>query len=364
MKRIFLSAIIFSLFLIPCSAQDLNQNFSPTQSEKADNDILLPIDINGKWGFIDATGKIIITPQFLAVRGFSDGLAPFVSESNQKYGYINTKGEIVISPQFDNADPFTNGVAQVRLGGNNDPQNYIPSKIGFIDKSGKIIIPPQFEAVDNFHEGLAMARAGKKWGYINLKGEFVIKPQFKFALEFSEGLAVVMRGNKIGFIDKTGKFVIVPRFDNARQFKEDLAPVKFKKYGNWGYIDKTGKLVLEAKYYYASPFTNGFASQRTKDGNICINKEGHQVNEIKCKRFSEGLAPIRVNGRMGFIDESGKIVIESQWDYVSDFRNGVAFFLNYDKNNKCDFYLPGTFDMSVCKWGYIDKTGKVIWKRE
>ena len=298
---------------------------------------------------------------------FSEGLAPIAIVTNRKYGYINTKGEIVIRAQFDNAAPFKNGIAQVWLGANNDPQNYDRGKVGLIDKSGEVIIEPQFDAVGDFSEGLALAKIGKKWGYINLNGELVIKPQFEFALNFSEGLAAVKKGDKVGFIDRTGKFVIEPKFDNARQFSEGFAPVKLKKYGNWGYIDKTGRLVLEAGFYDSSPFVNGVVSVITKEGNSCINKKGKKVDEINCKRFSEGLAQIGVKGKKGFIDESGKIVIEPQWDVVTDFRNGAAAFVNFDNSRYwCGIYLPGSFFMTdICgKWGYIDKTGKVIWKQE
>ncbi|MGN0578320.1 MAG: WG repeat-containing protein, partial [Ruminiclostridium sp.] len=50
-----------------------------------------------KWGFIDATGKYIINPQFDYTYGFNDsGLAAV--EIGDKYGYIDTSGKIVINP--------------------------------------------------------------------------------------------------------------------------------------------------------------------------------------------------------------------------------------------------------------------------
>lgn len=42
---------------------------------KDSSGFLYAIQENGKWGFIDRTGKIRIEPQFDAVDGFSDGLA-------------------------------------------------------------------------------------------------------------------------------------------------------------------------------------------------------------------------------------------------------------------------------------------------
>jgi hypothetical protein len=54
------------------------------------------------------------------------------SRMNGKCGYINKSGEMVIKPQFDLAFPFSEGIAQVHVG----------IGIGYIGKSGKFIWQP------------------------------------------------------------------------------------------------------------------------------------------------------------------------------------------------------------------------------
>ncbi len=49
-----------------------------------------------------------------------------------KHGYINRTGKVVIQPQFDEAYPFINGLAYVR----------IKDKWGYIDRTGKYIWQP------------------------------------------------------------------------------------------------------------------------------------------------------------------------------------------------------------------------------
>jgi hypothetical protein len=49
---------------------------------------------------------------------------------NGKYGYIDKTGKIVIKPQFDKAYDFSEGLASISLNG----------KWGFIDNTGKIAI--------------------------------------------------------------------------------------------------------------------------------------------------------------------------------------------------------------------------------
>lgn len=56
---------------------------------------------NGKYGFVDKTGKVVITIQYDYAGSFSGGLASVMQ--NGKSGFIDKKGEIVIPIQYDNA---------------------------------------------------------------------------------------------------------------------------------------------------------------------------------------------------------------------------------------------------------------------
>lgn len=72
-----------------------------------------------------------------------------------KSGYIDKTGKVVISPQFDRAREFFEGLATAKFGG----------KWGYIDKSGKYVINPQFDWAEEFSEGLAPVEIGGKWGW-------------------------------------------------------------------------------------------------------------------------------------------------------------------------------------------------------
>jgi hypothetical protein len=62
--------------------------------------------------------------------------------------------------------------------------------------------------------------------------------------------------------------------------------------------------------------------------------------------FSEGLAQVRVKNKWGFIDKSGKMVIKPRFYHqVESFSGGLAYVITQDGRH-----------------GYIDRTGKYIWK--
>src|SRR4051794_5255376 len=84
-------------------------------------------------------------------------------QQNGKWGYINRSGEIVIKPQFDSAELFADGLALVRYPPQKKPLKPGEKKaelvegIGFIDQTGKVVLKldsPLGLDGDSFSEGL------------------------------------------------------------------------------------------------------------------------------------------------------------------------------------------------------------------
>ena len=69
---------------------------------------------DGKWGFMDVNGKMVIEPQFEDARSFCNGYAAIAKDG--EWGFINAKGTIVIEPQFAETKDFSNGNVYVKRG--------------------------------------------------------------------------------------------------------------------------------------------------------------------------------------------------------------------------------------------------------
>jgi len=201
---------------------------------------LLRVVVNGKSGFIDGSGKIVIAPQFQSVNDFSDGRAVVcVGDCNfmkrimrtsnpdtpepapqYSYGYIDETGKMVINPIYSTALDFSEGLAAVCTGLGCQVGVSGEQKWGFVDKSGAEVIKPQFLSVQTFSEGLAAAcmsvciGADAQWGFIDRTGKFVVNPQYNFVMPFKEGSAYVQigqgEGAKYGYIDKSGTYIWTP----------------------------------------------------------------------------------------------------------------------------------------------------------
>ncbi|MEE8436580.1 MAG: WG repeat-containing protein [bacterium] len=263
------------------------------------------------YGYINASGRIVIKPQFGRALPFSDNLA--LVKKGRLYGYIDLRGRMAIRPRYGLARVFSSGLAAVRVG----------KRWGYITGRGKIFIKPKFRAAGDFSEGLAPAFNGRKWGYINTAGRFAIKPKFRNALRFSDGLAAVQhaRTRKWGFVNKRGTFVIPAKYASARPFSRKMAPVKFGR--KYGYIGKRGRWKIRPRFVDAFPFSQGLAAVKTGRTYGFINTRGKiairpkflvSSNPVFSPTFSAGLAPVflnktsRKNNRFAYVNRGGRLV--------------------------------------------------------
>lgn len=254
---------------------------------------LAAIEVNGKWGYIDIKGNVVIPAQFDDCWMFTEnGLARVLI--NGKYGYINKEGKIVISAKFSDAKDFsTNGLAAVNVDGKYSYNN--TGKYGYINTQGEMVIPAQFKNANSFaSNGLAEVLVEEGWfhketkgGYINEKGEMVIPAKYTsyYIKDFgANGLAPIdvgmntgmssVRYSKWGYMNAKGEMVIPAQFSDAQPFTDDgLAVVGDGIYS--GFIDTSGKIVIKPKYMSAMPFHNGVAKvDLAGKGDIYITKNG------------------------------------------------------------------------------------------
>jgi hypothetical protein len=346
-------------------------------SKQPENTGRFPVTIEGKRGYIDKQGEIVIEPKFDQASHFSEGLAAV--QVDGKWGFINTSGYIVIEPRFEKLGSFYfyEGLFPYQ----------VSDKYGFIDKTGKIAIEPEFDEVNltSFRGGLAAVRVNDKWGYIDRSGKYVITPKYTTALEFSSGLATVAEAHDwpMKVIDKTGTVVIdeVPTFT---YFYDNIGLIRLAPDYLCYYVDKKGKKIFEKGYLFARLFHDGLAAvfiteepdQAEKASDVVmpeshtdvngirgypaefyngkwgyINKAGElviepQFDDVFGHGFYEGLSPVKIGDSWGYVDTRGNIAIEPQYDQAGGFRNGVASVSKED-----EYY-------------YINKKGEIIWTTE
>lgn len=331
---------------------------------------------NGKYGFSDKTGKMIIPGKYDAALDFKDSMAavniggdfdqmhPFYGG---KSGFIDMKGKEVIPPQFKNVMNFNGGYAAVANDINDE------TLWGFIDKKGKQVIPFKYYVhprTPGFQNGVVPIQLKDKegdlqFGIINLKNQAIV-PFGKYdemdKTGFHNGLIGVMKGDTLGFVNAAGKEAISLKYyfnpewvwgRGLPAFSEGMAKVDNKD-GQIGYINLKGVEVIPfGKYQFGEPFSEGLALVRKDKSNFFIDKTGKEVISlapyVKAWSFEGGIAMVtkkneEVKGGVayGFIDKTGKEVIPAKFEKISSFSEGLAAVK-----------LNG-------EWGYIDKNGTLV----
>lgn len=178
-----------------------------------------------------------------------------------------------------------------------------------------------YDKLYGFHEGLAKVCKNDKYGFIDKLGHEIIPCIYDEAKDFNLGVSIVEKGEKTGAINKHGKMVIPCKYDNINSFGKDSLAVAFLNEKS-GFIDLEGNIAIPFNYDY-------------------------------CDNFSEGLAAVRQDGLYGFINKNGELIIPCQY---TDLYDGYGF---------CDGLVGVSIDGGIDgiiddKWGYIDKTGKIV----
>lgn len=278
------------------------------------------------YGFIDKNGKEVIKCQYMMALPFSEGLAAVEDKKTKKWGYINKKGEVVIPFLYRYPRSFTEGYAFVEKEEN---------KWAYIDKRGHNITPweDSWTGYNFFVEGRAQIKRNGKYGYIDYGGKTVIPCVFDHGYFFMGKYAIVQNNSKYGVINRTGKYVVLPKYDKIDRIVDSYVFVQGDNKKE-GVVDVSGNQIIPFEYSrirYAGNniFIVGIIDKSGRMQSGFIHANGSNIWGIELEEaygYKMGLAPVRKNGKWGFIDKKGALVIPFKYDDSRDFdEDGMAF---------------------------------------
>lgn len=141
----------------------------------------------------------------------------------------------------------------------------------------------------------------------------------------------------------------------------ELEPFEDKD-GSWGFKDAAGNVVVPPRYVMAQGFSPaGIAAVVDKQGWAMIDRSGRVlvrpfVIDNGPDEPSEGLARFVKGDRVGFFDETGRVVIDATYEHALPFAEGLAAVCR-----GCQKKAHGEHvELTGGTWGYVDKTGAVV----
>lgn len=297
---------------------------------------LLPFKNEPYYGYMDYAGNIVIPAEYEQLGFFKEGLA--FAMKNGLYGYIDKGNRIVVPFKYDSGSDFENGRAIVEKSG----------KLGMIDRSGNIIFPVEFNDLGQLSEGLIYGAKDSLYAYYDNNYNVRISERFIEAFEFSNGIAKVQVGENQAFIDKFGSYTVAPGYPEISFFNDSLLVFSDGEYE--GLMKKNFHIEVPAQYEVIGQLSLDRALVVLDDligyidgkGTIVIKPQFEVFpNYLKRGQFNSNLAIVKIKGKYGIIDKTGKIVIPATYTEIGEVSSLIAFTKGKG-------------------WGFIDLSNKVI----
>lgn len=134
---------------------------------------------------------------------------------------------------------------------------------------------------------------------------------------------------------KIATWAISPNYQELKRYSGDM--YLFQNNGKWGIVKSGDNVLLQANYDFITPFVNGYALIGSKEGSKllleCILGENGNINFLNDKFYLPGkhkyisenkLVVSNKNGKFGYINTSGDIVVKCQFDDALPFKEGYA----------------------------------------
>lgn len=229
-----------------------------------------------------------------------------------------------------------------------------------------------------------------RWGYVDQYGRMVIKYKYDDASPFSGNVAIIRKGEKYGFIDRKGTLVGKIQYSVIEPYGDDglyLVSVGGKM------VDQKMREKIQKKEEKAekkrtvgSVKIGGFTLIKYKKGSA---KKKTNANDVKAEveDFGGSSRIPWIDAKWGVCDQSGKIVIPTVYEQLSDVIDGVIYVQKSGKYGilseegkeilKPDYKQIGVFNKNGYCWvsngeiskktlyvedkfGIVDRSGRVV----
>lgn len=242
---------------------------------------------------------------------------------NQKDIFVNQKMETV-SVEYEHASPYISLITGVVL----DGRGY------YVDANGEKYFDSKesYEEAYSYSEGFSMVLENGKYYYISSANQ-KIWDGYEQATLFKNGVAAVKQGDKWSLITTSGEKITDTEYTDVLVDEDNICSnngVIFVSEGKGYYmVDTEGKKISDTVYEDAEPFFESNITAIKKDGKWgFVNTEGDIIIEPQyedARTFGKGIGAVQKDGTWGFVNSENRMVIEPVFEDAKCFSsNGIA----------------------------------------
>lgn len=299
---------------------------------------VLRVKKDGKYAVINLTGKELTGFEYeeiSAIEGMKNSLKV---KKDGKYGVINNEGKQVLKTQYMNVE---------RLGEDDKSGFIIQSengKYGVVDYSGNSILEAAYDGIERIYKNdYYVAKKQNKQILVQKGGTEALTSgydEIKEVLKNNENGIIYTKDGKFGVMKTTGETTIEPTYEELKEAKSGIFIAK--QNGKYGLIDIQKNTKLEFKYSSIS---------YDEKADIYVAEDENFNNEIIDNTFAVKQTGILID----MDNEKGYIALRQGDDYK-------YYNFKFEEKNVKDVYTSNSLYLSKKdgKYGFIDKDGKVV----
>ena len=352
---------IISIVLLFCMSANAEEHILGLQS----NGLRLAVyDDKGyyRYGIINQSGDNLgITYSYIGI--FQDDYAIYKSDL---YGALNLNGETIIQPIYDYIRYLSNHV----FCATNEQGLFL------LNNSGKEVAFIQNAIAERCYDDYVVFSIDGMMGLLNLDGQVFLDAIYEEIDVFSCGIIKVYQDGITSYINADGETIF--QCSIGMRFSEDVAIVdvdgKTKIINTDGsvlYTSDEGKVFWGEFAYGVCPaidVESGKYGYIGRDGCWIINPNYDWASD-----FSDGMATVRIADKYGAIDLSGELIVDCIYDSVCPGEQGLVSvgindrfgIVNTTNEIISEFKWDdiGIFHNNRCRveqqgcWGFIDQNG-------
>lgn len=298
----------------------------------------LKVTKDGKMGILDNEGKTILGAQYTDVINLGkDNKEGFIIKAeNGKYGIVDYSNQVVLEAKYDEIakEIYGNDMYVVKQAG----------KQILVKKDGTEVINTGYdeikEILKNVDNGFVFIKNGK-YGIMKTTGEVTIPAEYEELKEAKSGLLIAKQNGKYGIIDtqKTTKVELTYQSISYNE-KADIYIAEKEDYSN-DIVDNTFA-IRQSGILVDTDDDKGYIELKQGDEYKYYNFkfEERKITEV---HVSNTLFKSKKDGKYGFVDKDGKVVVDYQYDDVTE-QNSYGY-AGIKKDGK---------------WGSVDNKGNIV----
>ena len=345
------------------------ENFDKNGNLWYEKDVFMA-EKNGKYGLINASGNVILNIQYDKIETLKGIENSILVQKDGLYGLVDDNGNIIIDLKYK----------EIMNLGDTYKQGYITvtsdDKYGVIGCNKKTILQNNYDKILPISgEGYFITVQEGRQIVVNEDGESILEVTLGSIEQIANSGIIIKKDGKYGLISYEGETILESKYEFLKEINTDLFEAKVNdvvglidlqgetkiefKYESIQYISKANLYVAENSEYKATIFDSEFNSKLIGILSELNVEKGYMKlkidDEYKYYNFkleqkdskdilsTNSLFLSKKNGKYGFVDKNGNIVV----DYI------------YDDATEQNQYGYSAVKKGTL-WGAIDSKGNVV----